>query len=138
MTKESALEVLAPDPAVSPAKALEASQTFTPQKSAKAVQVSEPVTRALRRILGDSVLDIFPSGLVEAVDNAYEFWMKTPDSYLITNFDTEQDKLDSLIIMRAYADCADDGGYTIRTLADDDPRRLVWRAQTRRKARGSE
>lgn len=94
--------------------------------------------RSLRRILGDAIMDVFPDGLVTAVDDAYKFWLATPDSYLITDFDSEQDKQDSLTVMRAYADCADDGGYTIRTLADEDPRRLVWRAQTRRKVRGGE
>lgn len=87
--------------------------------------------RALRRILGDVVLEVFPADLRKAVDDAYGFWQATPDSYLITDFEDEKEKDDALLVMRAYAECADNGGYTIRTLVDPDPCKLVWRAQTK-------
>jgi hypothetical protein len=98
----------------------------------KAAEKREPVMRGLRRILGDSVLDIFPQPLMASVDAAYKVWLANPDSYIPTKFDTEQSKLDALHVMRAYAECADDGGYTIRSLADPDPCMLIWRAQNRR------
>jgi hypothetical protein len=88
--------------------------------------------RGLRRILGDSVLDVFPEALIASVDKCYTFWQEHPDSYIVTMFDTEQDMADSLVVMRAYAECADGGGYTIRTVADENPLKLVWRAQNRR------
>ncbi len=103
------------------------SQTTTRKGGPK--KVNEPTMRALRRILGDSVLDVFPEDLIKAVDSAYDFWRNTPDSYLITDFGSETEKADALAVMRAYSECAGDKGYTIRVLADDDPRRLVWRAQ---------
>jgi hypothetical protein len=87
---------------------------------------------ALRRILGDGVLDIFPTALMDAVDRAYAIWQENPDSYLPTSFDSEQDKADSLTVMRAYCECAPKGPWTIRTLSQDDPCLLMWRVQTRR------
>jgi hypothetical protein len=93
---------------------------------------AEPVMAGLVRILGVTVLDIFPQALRDAVDKSYDIWMANPDVYLPTPFDTEQDKLDSLHVMRAYAECSPKGPYTIRTVKDDDPCLLVWRAQTRR------
>lgn len=119
-------------------KPLGASQAFTPEKVTRVPVKTEPVMRMLRRIFGDVVLDIFPAAFRQAVNDSYRHWVENPDSFLITDFDTEQDKLDSLAAMRAYSECADDGGYSIRTLADKDPCRLVWRAQTRRKIRGGE
>ena|SRR5713226_1432982 len=103
-------------------------------KRAVAAKV-EPVMAGLRRILGDEVLDIFPRPLMEAVDRSYQIWLANPDSYLPTQFDTEQEKKDSLHVMRAYAECAPDGPYTIRTLSDENPALLIWRAQTRRGSR---
>jgi len=112
------------------------SAVHTPEKATRAAPSKEAQMAALRRLFGDVVLSIFPDSLRRSVDDSYKFWMENPDSYLITDFDSEQDKLDSLTAMLAYAECADNGGYTIRTLADDIPERLVWRAQTRRKVRG--
>jgi hypothetical protein len=108
----------------------EAPKTIT--RRATKAPAKEPTMAGLRRVLGDSVLDVFPPELRDAVDRAYVIWQTNPDSYLPTPFDTEQDKLDSLVVMRAYAECAPKGPYTIRTISDDDPKLLVWRAQNRR------
>lgn len=101
-------------------------------KEREAAEPKEPQMAALRRIFGDGVLDIFPPELREAVDNCYKFWQANPDSYINTQFDTADELRDSLIAMRAYAECADNGGYTIRTLSKPDPTLLTWRAQNRR------
>jgi hypothetical protein len=106
----------------------------TPKKEAN----REPQLRALRRLLGDVVLTIFPEPLRESIDASYQFWLKNPDSYQITDFDDEKEKDDTLIVMRAYAECAWDVGYTIRTVTDDNPNRLVWRAQNRRAIKDGE
>lgn len=104
----------------------------------EAAEKKEPQMAALRRIFGDGVLDIFPKELREAVDNCYKFWQEHPDSYINTPFDTADELRDSLIAMRAYAECADNGGYTIRTLAKPDPALLTWRAQNRRVVRSKD
>jgi hypothetical protein len=101
-------------------------------RQAHAAEKKEPVMRGLRRILGDIVLEIFPQPLMDAVDSAYKVWLANPDSYIPTAFDSEQDKADSLHVMRAYAECAGEHGYTIRTLADPDPTLLIWRVSNRR------
>lgn len=101
-------------------------------KEKAAAEPKEPQMAALRRIFGDVVLSIFPRELRDAVDNCYRFWEEHPDSYINTQFDTAEELRDSLIAMRAYAECADGGGYTIRTLSKEDPTLLTWRAQNRR------
>ena len=93
----------------------------------------EPQFRTLKRVLGDQVLDIFPSEFIDSVEAGYKFWQEHPRSYIDTVFASEQERDDVLAIMRAYAEAANEQGYTIATLADPDPRKLVWRAQTRRK-----
>lgn len=104
----------------------------TVAKEKTASEPREAQMAALRRIFGDGVLEIFPKELREAVDNCYAFWQANPDSYINTQFDTADELRDSLIAMRAYAECADNGGYTIRTLSKEDPTLLTWRAQNRR------
>lgn len=95
----------------------------------------EPVIHLLRRMLGEDVVNIFPTHFQQAVENGYQFWRMHPDSFLDTLFDSEQEKDDTLAVMRAYSEIAgaDGEGYTILTKAHDDPAMLSWRAQTRRK-----
>lgn len=94
----------------------------------------EPTIHALRRILGTVVKDIFPEEFADAVEAGYRFWEANPSSYLDTLFDSAQERDDSLICMRAYAEIAgpNGDGYTIATRSHDNPAMLVWRAQTRR------
>lgn len=101
-------------------------------RARKAAEKREPTMRGLRRILGDVVLDVFPEELINAVDTGYKVWVDNPDSYIPTEFASEQDKNDSLHVMRAYAECAGEHGYTIRVLADPDPLLLLWRVTNRR------
>jgi hypothetical protein len=112
--------------------AFAASQTRQVVKGQKVTPKREPQMAALRRILGNNVLDIFPLELIQAVDASYKFWLENPDSFLDTPFETVEEKNDALLIMRAYAECADDGGYSIRTVTMEDPLLLSWRAQNRR------
>lgn len=112
--------------------ALETGQVRRVEKKAAVSQKREPQMAALRRILGDGVLGIFPDGIIQAVDRSYQFWQANPDSFLDTPFETVQEKEDALTVMRAYAECAPTGPYTIRTVAMEDPRVLSWRAQNRR------
>lgn len=113
-------------------------QIVTPETAAAAKPKTEPTMLGLRRILGDSVLNIFPKALRDAVDASYKFWEMTPDSYIGTTYDSAEDLADSLFVMRAYAEAADNGGYTIRTTASGDPCVLQWRAQTRRGSKTAE
>lgn len=115
--------------------ALESGQVRKVEKKAQVSQKREPQMAALRRILGDGVLGVFPLGIMQAVDRSYQFWRDNPDSFLDTPFDTEQEKADALTVMRAYAECAPNGPYTIRTVTVDDPLVLSWRAQNRRGAK---
>lgn len=86
---------------------------------------------ALTRILGDHVRDIFPEEFREAVTKSYTFWREHPDSYLDTLFDTAQERDDTLTVLRAYAECAPDGPWSIRTQSNNDPKMLCWRVQNR-------
>jgi hypothetical protein len=92
----------------------------------------EPQMAALVRILGDEVLDIFPDPMRDAVDTAYTFWQAHADSYLDTEFGSKQERDDVLTVLRAYAEAAPGGPYTIRTVQDENPAMLCWRAQNRR------
>lgn len=96
--------------------------------------------RKLRRILGDDVLNIIPITVRYAVDTVYKFSKINPEAFQYTPFDSEQDKLDSLDTMRAYAEMAGDNGYTIYVQADQDPSLLIWKVSERRtrKSRDSE
>ncbi len=96
-------------------------------------QSREAQMRALRRILGDTVLDIFPKPFIAAVEKAYQHWLDHPDSYLVSEFDSQRERDDSLTVMRAYAECAGELGYTVRTQASEEPNVLLWRVQTRRR-----
>ncbi len=110
-------------------------RTSVREPDARAVAVAkarEPQMRALRRILGEVVLGIFPQGLIDSVEKAYVHWQEHPEGYLVTEFDTAQERDDSLAVMRAYCECAGTKGYTIRTETDSPPNVLVWRVQTRR------
>jgi LmbE family N-acetylglucosaminyl deacetylase len=101
----------------------------TPQK------YREPQIHLLARVLGEIVYDIFPEAFKDAVEAGYAFWVAHPSSYLDTEFDTAEERDDSLAVMRAYAEIAGDNGegYTIATRVHEDPKMLVWRAQTRRR-----
>lgn len=112
-------------------------ETSTPRQAVKKTrapnQTREPQMAALRRILGDGVMGIFPLGIIQAVDKGYEFYLANPDSFLDTPFANEAEKDDALTVMRAYAECAPNGGYTIRTTKVDDPATLSWRTTKRQK-----
>lgn len=101
------------------------------KKVAAKSQSKEPQMAALTRILGDHVRDIFPEEFREAVTKSYTFWREHPDSYLDTLFDTAQERDDTLTVLRAYAECAPDGPWSIRTQANDNPKMLCWRVQNR-------
>jgi hypothetical protein len=102
-----------------------------PPRTARRVS-REPQMRALRRILGDQVLDIFPQGLMDSVEGGYKFWETHVDSYIVTAFESEQDRDDALAVMRAYAECAGEDGYTIATQNVGEKHELTWRTQKRR------
>ena len=108
-------------------------QTHTRVRANKpsAVKV-EPTMRALRRILGDDVLDIFPEGLAENVDALYEAHTKESDQWAEIPLDTVQERDDLLALMRAYAECANHDGYTIRQDRTAEPTVLRVRVTTRK------
>lgn len=93
---------------------------------------NEPQMRALRRILGDVVMEIFPPDLMKSVDAVHARWLTHPDEYHEADFDSIEDMNNALVVMRAYAECADNGGYTIRTVDPEKWPVLTWRAQKRR------
>jgi hypothetical protein len=100
------------------------------------VTVEVPSTmQTLVKTFGDSFIECFPQEFRDAVDEAYEFWRENPDSYLPFEAETIEQKEEMLVCMRAYAECAPNGPYTIRTIADPNPLLLVWRAQDKRKRR---
>jgi hypothetical protein len=92
---------------------------------------TETSLQLLARLFGLPVVEVIPLDVREAVEASYEFWKAHPDSYLVTEFDAEQDKLDALGVMKAYAEIAPGGPYTIRVDWDSLPSVLHWRAQTR-------
>ena len=98
----------------------------------------ETSLQLLRRLFGEDVYDLFPDDLMSAVDDAYKFWQDNPNSYLVTPFEDMQSLRDAEALMRAYAEIAPGGGYTIRTVGSDDPLHLTWRAQTRRSVKKGE
>ena len=101
---------------------------------ARAARRAEPTMRKLRRILGDEILDIFPDGLIEAVDALHVAWQADPKPWAELDFESEDERDDALDLMRAYAECAQDKGYTIRTDSDSEPTTARFRVTTRRGA----
>ena len=99
---------------------------------ARAAKRVEPTMRKLRRILGDEILDIFPDGLIKAVDSLHEAWQADPKKWAELDFETVDERDDALDLMRAYAECAGDKGYTIRTDSEAEPLVARFRVTTRR------
>jgi hypothetical protein len=97
---------------------------------------TETTMHALRRILGDGVLDIFPDGLIETVDQLFTLHADNISHWAEVPFDTEQERDDALKLMRAYAECADDPGYTIRTDKSAELNELRFRVVVRRGSAG--
>lgn len=92
--------------------------------------------RALRRILGDEVLDVFPEGFTELVDALYDICKDDKDKWIDAAYGTASERNDALALMRAYAECADVSGYTIRTDRDAEPNELRFRVVTRKGSKG--
>lgn len=132
MTEKAAGLAAAP-PVVVAARPLIAVDTasVTKKTSRRTTGPRETVLQGLVRILGSEVRDIIPTDVQEAVEAAYTFWNEHSDSYLVTRFDSEADKLDAVIVMKAYAEIAPNGPYTIRVDHDSPAKVLHWRAQTR-------
>lgn len=98
---------------------------------------TEPTMRSLRRILGDGVLDIFPDGMTDLVDQAHAYWQQHPEKWLEAEYDTALERDDSFALMRAYAECAGQYGYTIRQDKTAEPHVLRFRV-TKRRGSGSD
>lgn len=92
----------------------------------------EPTMRALRRIIGDEVLDIFPDGLTDTIDALFKAHGADKNTYAEIEFDTADERNDLLALMRAYAECAGEKGYTIRTDSETAPEVLRFRVTVRR------
>ena len=106
---------------------------YTPERlDAPQRQSKEPTMRALKRILGVQIEEIFPEGLRESVAAGETFSKEHPDSYLDTEFDDEAERNDVLTVMRAYAECYGDDGLTIATKNTSNPALLRWKVTARR------
>jgi hypothetical protein len=79
----------------------------------EAVKV-EPTMRALRRILGEDVLDFFPIGIVDNTDRLYDLCAENADFWAEIKCESVAERNDLLALMRAYAECARTNGYTVR------------------------
>lgn len=101
-------------------------------KAALSKGPQEPPVRKLFRLLNLKAEDIFDSALIDAVDKSFQFYQTHPDSYLDTQFESEQEALECEFLLRCVADVAPNGPYTIRTVKTDDPSLLSWRAQPKR------
>ena len=101
-------------------------------RTRKTTDVRETSMHALRRILGDDVLDIFPEGIIETADLLFEAHAKDMDAWAEVQFDDAQERNDALALMRAYAECADDPGYTIRQDRTTEPDVLRFRVVVRK------
>ena len=93
---------------------------------------AEPQMRALRRILGDTVLDLFPQAVMDTIDALIEIHAADTSAYAEAAFDTEQDRDDCLTLMRAYAECADQERLSIRQDKDTDATALRFRVVVRK------
>src|SRR5208282_5018906 len=91
----------------------------TVTRAKRPVKKVPPAFQTLRRILGDTVLEIFPMQLSQAVDQSYMVWKQNPDTYLGTECETVEEMDDVLFVMRACAQIAGEKGYSIRTVARD-------------------
>ena len=98
----------------------------------RTTDVRETSMHALRRILGDEVLDIFPEGIVETADQLFAVHAKDPDAWAAVIFDSPRERNDALALLRAYAECADDPGYTIRQDRTTEPEELRFRVVVRK------
>jgi hypothetical protein len=92
----------------------------------------EPTMRALRRILGYDVLDVFPVGLADTVDRFYKVHSDNKALWSTATYEDVTKRNDTLFLMRAYAECAGDKGYTIRTKDTGNPCELRFRVTPRR------
>lgn len=113
--------------------ALSAAQSVRAEKAARSQSEKiEPTMRALRRILGDYVLEVFPEGFCEAIDGLFKVHAEDADMWAVAEYGNRQERDDALKLMRAYAECAGDKGYTIRQDKETDAEVLRFRVVVRR------
>jgi len=106
---------LGPGSAVSLLAGLDSAVEVSKPKAAQPEsQAVEPTMRALRRILGEDVLDIFPEGFTDLIDGLYEAHSQDSEKWSEAEYDSADERNDALALMRAYAECAGETGYTIR------------------------
>jgi hypothetical protein len=121
------------DPVIDPNNRLLAKTVqLTPANSPKSRPKAEPLMRSLRRIYGDSVLEIIPQDVRDAVDMVFAYGQIEKDTFQVTDFDTPEDRNNALISMRAYAEMAGDVGYTVYTKDSENAAQLVWKVTARR------
>jgi ferredoxin-NADP reductase len=108
-------------------------ETVTKRKKAAAQTRNETSLQLLFRLFGTDIYDCFPESLMESAEKMREWSKEHVDAYVITKFETEQDKLNSLGLLRAYGEIAPDGGYTVRVDWDSAPNVLHWKITTRRR-----
>lgn len=127
VTREVAEQVKAMSPEELAAKFTARQETITKEKKKARVKPPETSLQVLHRLFGDEVYSLFPDALMESVDKMYAFCKESMDAYQVTEFDSEEDKHNSLALIRAYAEIAPDGGYTIRVDWDAPENVLQWR-----------
>ena len=129
-TEKPLAPVANPPASATPEIKIDETKTVT-KKRERSTSPAETTLQALYRILGDAVLEIIPEGVQNAVEASHKFWQQHPDSFLVTDFDSQQSRNDALTVMKAYAEIRPGGPLTIRQDHDSAPEVLHWRAQTR-------
>jgi hypothetical protein len=114
---------------------LKAQKHKTVEKRKAAAQTKETTLQLLLRLFGDSIRGIFPKEIGEAVEAAFEHYKTHPDSFLVTEWGSEQEKIDTLAILRAWCEIAPGDRLSVHVDWDSEPEVLHWRVQPF-KARG--
>ena len=103
-----------------------------PTRTRSGTPAREPSMRALVRILGTEVLDIFPEGIIETVDALAKDHAADKAKYAWVVFDSEDEAADALALMRAYAESTTDPGVSIRQDKATEPNELRFRVTFRK------
>ena len=103
-----------------------------PLKTVRAAQKVEPSMRKYCRIMETDPAELFPDGFTDLVDQLFAAHTADPEGWAEAEYESEQERDDSLDLLRLYAECAGEKGYTIRVDYDTDPTVARFRVTTRR------
>lgn len=103
-----------------------------PLKTVREGKKVEPSMRKYCRIMEVLPSDLFPDGFTALVDQLFGAHTADLEAWAEAEYESESERDDSLDLLRLYAECAGEKGYTIRVDYDTEPTIARFRVTARR------